>query len=300
MTTTAPAPAPVRGPAPGEPASGAGPNPTSGPARRRVPLTVWAAGGFALLLVLAATVPQLLATADPRAIDLAAPLAPPSTEHWFGTDQSGRDLYSRIVHGTGPALLIGLGAAAVGVGLALVLGCWAALGGRWADAVIGRGIEVLFSFPILLLAMVFIAVYGPSVQTLVLAVGLGTAPGYARMVRAQVMSVRRSGYVQAAHALGHHPARILVRHVLPNALRPLLAVLTLGVGQSIVWASGLAFLGFGVAPPSPEWGALLEAGRPYITAAWWLEIIPGLAVLATALTATVLGRHVETTLEGDR
>ncbi|HEY4615638.1 MAG TPA: ABC transporter permease, partial [Citricoccus sp.] len=111
MTTTAPAPAPVRGPAPGEPASGAGPNPTPGPARRRVPLTVWAAGGFAVLLVLAATVPQLLATADPRAIDLAAPLAPPSTEHWFGTDQSGRDLYSRIVHGTGPALLIGLGAA---------------------------------------------------------------------------------------------------------------------------------------------------------------------------------------------
>ncbi|HEY4614125.1 MAG TPA: ABC transporter permease, partial [Citricoccus sp.] len=235
-----------------------------------------------------------------RAIDLAAPLAPPSTEHWFGTDQSGRDLYSRIVHGTGPALLIGLGAAAVGVGLALVLGCWAALGGRWADAVVGRGIEVLFAFPILLLAMVFIAVYGPSVQTLVLAVGLGTAPGYARMVRAQVMSVRRSGYVQAAHALGHHPAVILVRHVLPNALRPLLAVLTLGIGQSIVWASGLAFLGFGVAPPSPEWGALLEAGRPYITAAWWLEIIPGLAVLATALTATVLGRHIETALEGDR
>lgn len=267
---------------------------------RRVPVTVWIAGAFAALLVIASFAPGILATADPRAINLGSPLAPPSWEHWFGTDQSGRDLYSRIVHGTGQSLLIGLGATGVGVGLAVVFGSWAALGGRWADAIIGRAIEVLFAFPILLLAMVFIAVYGPSVPTLVLAVGLGIAPGYARMVRAQVMSVHRSGYVQAARALGHPPAKILVQHVLPNALRPLLAVLTLGIGQSIVWASGLAFLGFGVAPPSPEWGALLEAGRPYITAAWWLEIIPGLAVLATALTATSLGKYVESTLEGDR
>lgn len=276
----------------------------AGPAQsatwRRVPVTVWIAGVFAGLLVLAAFAPGVLASHDPRAITLGSPLAAPSWDHWFGTDQSGRDLYSRIVHGTAQSLLIGLGSAAVGVGLAVVFGSWAALGGRWADAVIGRAIEVLFAFPILLLAMVFIAVYGPSVKTLILAVGLGIAPGYARMVRAQVMSVRRSGYVQAAQALGHHPGRVLVQHILPNALRPLLAVLTLGIGQSIVWASGLAFLGFGVAPPSPEWGALLEAGRPYIIEAWWLEIIPGLAVLATALTATVLGKFVESTLEGER
>lgn len=267
---------------------------------RRVPVTVWIAGTFAALLLIAAFAPQVLATADPRAINLSAPLQAPSFEHWLGTDQSGRDLYSRIVYGTGQSLLIGLSATAIGVGLAVVFGSWAALGGRWVDAIIGRGIEVLFAFPILLLAMVFIAVYGPSVQTLVLAVGLGISPGYARMVRGQVLSVRHSGYVQAARALGHHPGKILRQHVLPNALRPLLAVLTLGIGQSIVWASGLAFLGFGVAPPSPEWGALLEAGRPYITEAWWLQIIPGLAVLATALTATALGRYIETTLEGHR
>ena len=265
-----------------------------------VPVTVWIAGAFALLLIIASVAPQLLATADPRAINLAAPLQGPSLEHWFGTDQSGRDLYSRIVYGTGQSLLIGFSATAIGVGIAIIFGSWAALGGRWADAVIGRGIEVLFAFPILLLAMVFIAVYGPSVQTLVLAVGIGIAPGYARMVRGQVLAVRHSGYVQAARALGHHPGKILRQHVLPNALRPLLAVLTLGIGQSIVWASGLAFLGFGVAPPSPEWGALLEAGRPYITEAWWLQIIPGFAVVATALTATALGRYIETTLEGHR
>lgn len=267
---------------------------------RKIPVTVWIAGIFTLLLLIASVAPQVLAATDPRAIDLTAPLKPPSFEHWFGTDQSGRDLYSRIVYGTGQSLLIGFSATAIGIGLAIIFGSWAALGGRWADAVIGRGIEVLFAFPILLLAMVFIAVYGPSVQTLVLAVGIGIAPGYARMVRGQVLAVRQSGYVQAARALGHHPGKVLRQHVLPNALRPLLAVLTLGIGQSIVWASGLAFLGFGVAPPSPEWGALLEAGRPYITEAWWLQIIPGFAVLATALTATALGRYIETTLEGPR
>lgn len=266
--------------------------------RRRPSVALVFAGTVVAFLLIAAVAPQLLATHDPDAIQLENPLAPPSWDHWFGTDQSGRDLYSRIIYGTGSSLLIGFSATAIGVGLAVVFGSWAALGGRWADAIIGRGIEVLFAFPILLLAMVFIAVYGPSIQTLVLAVGIGIAPGYARMVRGQVMAVRRSGYVQAARVLGHHPGKIIAQHVLPNALRPLLAVLTLGIGQAIVWASGLAFLGFGVAPPSPEWGALLEAGRPYITEAWWLEIIPGCAVLATALTATAIGRHVEETLEG--
>ena len=264
------------------------------------PLMVWLAGLTAVLLLIASFAPGLLATHEPRAISLENPLAPPSWGHWFGTDASGRDLYSRMVHGTGQSLLIGLGATGIGVGMAVIFGAWAGLGGRWADAVIGRGLEVLFAFPILLLAMVFITVYGPSAPTLILAVGLGTAPGYTRMVRGQVWAIRHSGYVQAAQALGHSPWRILCRHVLPNALRPLLAVLTLGIGQSIVWASGLAFLGFGVAPPAPEWGALLEAGRPYITEAWWLQILPGLAVLATALTATALGKYLESTLEGPR
>lgn len=281
------------------------PNPTSLRRRRRgglqrVPLTVWVAAGFAVLLLVASVAPSLLATHDPRAINLAQPLQSPSWQHWLGTDQSGRDLYSRIVHGTAESLLIGFGAAGVGVGLAVIFGSWAGLGGRRADAVIGRGIEVLFAFPTLLLAMVFITIYGPSAGTLIFAVGVGTAPGYTRMVRGQVLAVRRAGYVQAAEVLGHSPQRVLIRHVLPNALRPLLAVLTLGIGQAIVWASALAFLGFGVAPPAPEWGALLEAGRPYITEAWWLEIVPGLAVLATALSTAVLGKHLETTLKGPR
>ncbi|WP_277244945.1 ABC transporter permease [Micrococcus terreus] len=275
---------------------------TTGPSRAsalaRLPWGSAVAAVVAVVILVAAVSPGLLATHGPRAIDLANPLAPPGPDHWFGTDANGRDLYSRIIHGTAPALLIGLGATAVGVGLGVVLGAAAALGGRWADTLISRGMEVLIAFPTLLLAMVFIAVYGPSVQTLILAVGLGACAGYGRMVRGQVLAVRSSGYVQAAHTLGHSRGRVLRQHILPNAVRPLLAVLTLGIGQSIVWASGLAFLGFGVAPPSPEWGALLEAGRPYITEAWWLEILPGLAVLITALCATVLGRFVESTVEG--
>lgn len=226
------------------------------------PLMVWLAGLTAVLLLIASFAPGLLATHEPRTISLENPLAPPSWDHWFGTDASGRDMYSRMVHGTGQSLLIGLGATGIGVGLAVIFGAWAGLGGRGADAVIGRGLEVLFAFPTLLLAMVFITVYGPSAPTLVLAVGLGTAPGYTRMVRGQVWAIRHSGYVQAAQALGHSPWRILCRHVLPNALRPLLAVLTLGIGQSIVWASGLAFLGFGVAPPASEWGRCWKPGAP--------------------------------------
>ncbi|WP_431710326.1 ABC transporter permease [Glutamicibacter uratoxydans] len=248
--------------------------------------------------VLAAVAPGLLTAKDPYATDLHAVLLPPSAEHWFGTDQSGRDLYTRVVYGTRQSLLIGLGATGLAMGIALILGVAAGLGGRVTDGLINRGLEVLFAFPVLLLAMLFVTIYGPSVTTQIVAVGLGTAPGYARMIRGQVLAVRHSGYVQAAHALGHSQLTVLRQHVMPNAMRPLLAVVTLGVGQSIVWASGLAFLGLGVAPPSAEWGALLDAGRMFITKAWWLEVMPGVAIVALALSATAVGRYLQTTLEG--
>ena len=246
----------------------------------------------------AALAPQLLTRGDPFAIDLGAVLQAPDWSHLFGTDQSGRDLYTRVVYGTRESLLIGLGATALAMVVAVLLGVSSGLGGRFLDGLISRGLEVLFAFPVLLLAMLFVTIYGPSVTTQVVAVGLGTAPGYARMIRGQVLAVRTSGYVEAAHALGHSRWTVLRRHVFPNAMRPLVAVLTLGVGQSIVWASGLAFLGLGVAPPSPEWGALLDAGRMFITRAWWLEVMPGLAIVAVALAATSLGNHLQKRLEG--
>ena len=180
---------------------------------------------------------------------------------------------------------------------AIVLGALAALGPRPIAALVDRVIEVLFAFPTLLLALLLIAITGPSATTQIIAVGLGSAPGYARMVRGQIRQAAGSGYVEAAVALGHGRARILRRHVLPNALRPLVAVAALAVGQSIVWASSLSFLGLGVAPPSPEWGALLDAGRPYVIQAGWLIVIPGLVIVALALAATSIGRHLQHRLE---
>jgi peptide/nickel transport system permease protein len=256
------------------------------------------AGLVVLFFAVAAIRPSLLTGTDPFAIDLPDALQPPSLEHWLGTDQSGRDLYARVVHGARQSLLIGLGATGLAMGLALVLGFACGLGGRLVDAVLGRVLEVGFAFPMLLLALLLVSVRGPSVSTQVIAVGIGIAPGYARMVRGQVIAVRDAPYVEAAGALGHSRARVIARHVFPNAMLPLVAVATLGVGQAIVWASGLAFLGMGVAPPSPEWGALLDAGRIYITTSWWLEVMPGLAIVLVAVSVTTLGRALQTRLEG--
>jgi len=267
----------------------------------RRPWGLYVAILFAAVLALAVIAPQLLATHAPTASDFAASLRAPSSAHWFGTDEQGRDLYSRVVWGARQSLFIGLGAAGVGVGLALVLGALAALGPLPVRAVIDRFIEVMFSFPALLLALLLIAIAGPSAVTEVVAVGIGSAPGYARMVRGQILGARRSPYVEAATALGHSRARIVTAHILPNAIRPLVAVFALSVGQSIVWASSLSFLGLGVAPPASEWGALLDAGRSYIVQAPWLLVIPGLVIVAVALAATTIGRHLQLRLEkGER
>lgn len=248
--------------------------------------------------ILAALFPALLTSGSPTDIDLSATLQPPSSEHWLGTDQNGRDLYTRIVYGARESLLIGLGATALGMGIAILLGFTSGLSGRVVDGIINRSLEVVFAFPVLLLALLFVTVFGPSATTQIVAVGVGIAPGYARMVRGQVLAVRGSGYVEAAGALGHSYGRVIRRNIFPNAMRPLVVVATLGLGQSIVWASSLAFLGLGVAPPSPEWGALLDAGKNYVTQAWWLEVMPGLAIVLFALSVTTLGRYAQRRLEG--
>ena len=263
----------------------------------RRPLGLYIALALVAFFALATFVPGLLAPYDPVASDYASALQGPSWAHWFGTDSSGRDLYSRVIFGTRESLSIGLGAAGVGLVLSLILGSLAALGIKPVAVLVDRFVEVMFAFPALLLALLLVAILGPSALTQVLAVGLGTAPGYARMVRGQILSAKNSGYVEAATALGHSRARIVQAHILPNALRPLVAVFALSVGQSIVWASSLSFLGLGVAPPSPEWGALLDAGRANIIQAPWLVVIPGLVIVAVALAATTIGRHLQSWLE---
>lgn len=265
---------------------------------RSIPVGVWISLLLLFFFLLAAIAPDLLATQDPYAQDLDQTLQPPSLEHFFGTDQLGRDLYSRVIAGTRQSLTIGVVATLIAVVVAIALGLAAGLGGKWGDAIVSRVIEVLFSFPILLVALLIITIFGNSVTTLIAAVALGTAPGYARMLRGQLISVRGAGYVEAARAVGHPSGRIVRQHILPNAIRPLVALFTLGVGQAVIWSSGLAFLGLGVAPPSPEWGALLASGRDYVTGAWWLEVMPGLAIVALALAVTVIGRHLQERLEG--
>lgn len=242
------------------------------------------------LIMVAALAPQLLTTGQPNDVAPGDAFQGPSPEHFFGTDESGRDVYTRVVFGAGNSLLIGVAATVVGLSLALLLGALGGLGNRLGDFVSTRIVEVMFALPGLLLALVFIAIAGPGVVTSTVAVGLSTAPGYARIIRSQLRSVRNAGYVEAATVLGHSRLRITLQHILPGALSPIFVLATLGVGQAIVWASSLGFLGLGVAPPAAEWGAMLSSGRTYIDVAWWLTVFPGLAIVATAASFTVLGR----------
>ena len=253
---------------------------------------------FVAGVAIAAVAPGVLTHRSPTAIDITHTLLPPSLSHPFGTDDAGRDLYTRVVYGARESLAIGLGATGLAMSVALLLGFIAGLAGGVVDVAINRVLEVAFAFPVLLLALLLISIYGPSVSTEIIAVGVGSAPGYARMVRGQVLNVREAPYVEAAAALGHRRRAVVRRHLFPNAMRPLIAMITLGIGQSIVWASGLAFLGLGVAPPSPEWGALLDSGREYITTQWWLEIMPGLVIVLLALSITSLGRTMQHRMEG--
>ena len=260
---------------------------------RRFGVAEVAAGLFTLFLVTAALFPALVAPGDPLGIDPLSAFQTPSPAHWFGTDESGRDIFTRVSHGTGSSLLIGTLATLIGLGLGLVLGTLAGMLGPVVDFTVNRFLEVLFAFPGLLLALLFILIFGPGVATATVAVGLATAPGYARIIRGQLMSVRSSAYVEAATVLGRSPGHILVRNILPNALAPLFVLGTLGIGQAIVWASALSYLGLGAAPPAAEWGAMLSAGRTYLGSAWWMSFFPGLFIVLTAVSATVLGRGIE-------
>lgn len=266
--------------------------------KRRFRLAVTLASAYLMVMLAWAVAPGAFTSGTAYDTDIENPLRPPSPAHWFGTDASGRDIFTRVVYGTQSSLAIGVGATALALIAAIILGFAAGLGGRFADGAISRFIEVVLSIPGLLLALLFIAMFGPGVVTQILAVAIGSAVGYARMVRGQVIAVKDSGYVSAATALGHPRRAIVAQHVFPNAMRPLVVLGTMGVGQSIVWASSLSFLGLGVAPPAPEWGAMLNAGRDFVSTAWWLELFPGLAIVGCTLAVTVVGRYLQQRLEG--
>jgi peptide/nickel transport system permease protein len=199
-----------------------------------------------------------------------------------------------------PSLTIGVLVMALSMSLAVPLGLIAGIAPGWLDRALGVVIDVLFAFPVLLLALLFVAMFGSGPGPVIIATALGVTPGYARMVRGQVLAVRHAPYIEAARALGHSPWRIIRRQILPNALRPLAVLVTMGIGQTIVWASALSFLGLGAKPPAPEWGTMLAAGRDFIANAWWLTFFPGLCIVLTTLSTTVVGRHLQQWLEGRR
>lgn len=272
------------------------------PARQLAPARQLSPAGWAALTVLAllaacAAAPGALAPYPPLAVDPAAAFLPPSPAHPFGTDDSGRDVLSRIIFGARESLTIGVVATAVGLGAGLVLGSLA--GGSRGRAfaplrlAADRVIEALFAFPGLLLALLLITVWGPGVASVVVAVAVSTAPGYARMVRGEVRRAIGSGAVEAARLQGDSLPRVWATLVLPESLRPVLVLATLGVGHAVVLAAALGFLGLGAPPPAPEWGAMLNSGRPYLTKAWWLTFFPGAAILAVGVATTVVGRAFE-------
>ena len=264
---------------------------------RRPRPAVATAAGFLALLLLAGLWPGLFA-GDPLAADPLHVLEPPSAAHWFGTDHLGRDVLDRVVHGARHSLLIGVVATLIAVGIGLLLGLLAGLSHKYADEALSRSFDALSAFPLLLLALLFVAVAGPGTVGLVIAIGIATMPNYARVVRTQTLVVRQAGYVTQAVAFGDSRTRLVVRHVLPNVLGPVPVLAVIGLGEAILAAAGLSFLGMGPQPPSPEWGAMLSEGRGYLSVAWWTTVLPGMVVTLTVISLTVVGRRLQRRFEG--
>lgn len=257
---------------------------------------------YLALLAVAALVPGLLAHQDPLAVGTDPGFLRPftSSAHLLGTDQDGRDLFSRMVYGTRASLEMGLGATAIGVVGGTFLGLLAGLGTRFTEGLVMRLIDVVLAIPDLLLALVVIALLGSGTVDALVAVGVASVPYYARMVRAQTHVVRRSAYVEAATALGLRRWTVIHRHVLPNATKPLVVLATIGVGTAIGVGASLSFLGLGAKPPAPEWGSMLSTGIQFISNDWTLAAVPAVAITLTVLAVTVTGRAIKRRSEGRR
>lgn len=226
---------------------------------------------------------------DPLGVEPANALKGPSSAHWLGTDQYGRDVLSRVISGAHISFEIGLFAVLISVLLGMTLGLIAGYAESFVDSLIMRFIDMLLAFPGLLLAIAIVAALGASVQNVILAVGIGTIPVYARVVRGTVLSLKREPYVDAARVAGCSTARVILRHILPNIIAPVVILATIGVAYSILNGAALSFLGFGVQPPQSEWGLMISEGRTYLRGAWWITTGPGLALAVTVLAMNLVG-----------
>ncbi|MFD5177942.1 ABC transporter permease [Nocardia sp. NPDC058379] len=243
-------------------------------------------------VLLWAVVPQLFTSIDPLAVNPAQKLKPPSAEHWFGTDQLGRDLYARIVYGARASLLGSAIAVLVGVLVGSLLGAVAGWFAGFPDSLVMRLIDVVLSIPGFLLAITIVVLLGFGVWQAGIAVGLTSAATFARLIRSEVVKARSSTYVEAATTSGASTAAILWRHVIPNSIGPTIALVTVQFGIAIIWIASLSFLGLGAQPPDPEWGRLVSDGRNYIATRGWLTLWPGLTIVVVVLATNHLSRHL--------
>ena len=248
-----------------------------------------------VMFVLAAAAPLL--GRDPGAIDIAQRLQGPGWNHPLGTDDLGRDVLTRILYGARISLLVGFVAVGIATGIGICLGALAGYYGRWIDALLMRFVDIMLCFPTFFLILAVIAFLDPSIWNIMIIIGLTGWMGVARLVRAEFMSLRERDFVLAARAVGADDARIIFRHILPNALSPVLVSVTLGVAGAILTESALSFLGIGVQPPTPSWGNMLITGKQTLGTAWWMSVFPGVAILITVLGYNLLGEGIRDALD---
>ncbi|RME38728.1 MAG: ABC transporter permease [Deltaproteobacteria bacterium] len=262
---------------------------------RRNRMAMLGAALVALMCLLALVAP--LFGIDPGAIDISARLQPPGPGHLLGTDDLGRDVLVRLCYGARISLLVGFVAVGIATAIGIVLGALAGYyGGMW-DAVIMRFVDIMLCFPSFFLILAVIAFLEPSIWNIMIIIGLTGWMGVARLVRAEFLSLRNREFVLAARVLGASDLRVILRHILPNAMSPVLVHATLGVAGAILTESALSFLGIGVQPPTPSWGNMLIAGKQTLGTAWWLSVFPGMAILLTVLGYNLLGEGIRDALD---
>ena len=253
--------------------------------------------GIILTFVVLAIAAPVISPYDPNAQDIAAAIDGPSSSHWLGTDQLGRDIATRLMYGARISLLIGVLAVGIGLLFGVPLGMIAGYYGGWADLAISRFADMMFAFTSILLALTLVAVLGVSLQNVIIAVGISVVPVIIRLVRSSVLSLREEPYVEAARALGASNLRIITRHVFRNSLTPVLVHGTLSIGVSILLAAGLGFLGLGVQSPTAEWGTMLGEGRQFIFSAPHMTTFPGIAIFLAILAFNLLGDGLRDALD---
>jgi peptide/nickel transport system permease protein len=253
--------------------------------------------GLVLGLFVVSIFAPWLAPYDPNHIDLKQVLMAPSQAHLLGTDTLGRDVFSRIIYGSRVSLKVGFVAVGLATLIGLLVGALAGYYGGWVDSALMRLVDLMLCFPAFFLILAVIAVLEPSIWNIMAVIGLTSWMGVARLVRAEFLSLREREFVTAARALGAGDTRLILRHMLPNALAPVMVSATLGVAGAILTESALSFLGLGVQPPTPSWGNILTAGKDNIEIAWWLSVFPGLAILVTVMSYNLLGEGIQEAID---